>query len=126
MLTKINTDILLDGIVRDDRKLEDAIKDMEQLMYDIEDNKLSYNNVDDIFEYNKAFETNPQNLHLFVLVDFPNNIREDLAQRIMKIIQIELVYLLFLYITRLLNLTTISVLKNSKNSLTTLKNIRCV
>ena len=87
MLTKINTDILLDGIVRDDRKLEDAIKDMEQLMYDIEDNKLSYNNVDDIFEYNKAFETNPQNLHLFVLVDFPNNIREDLAQRIMKIIQ---------------------------------------
>lgn len=87
MLTKINTDILLDGIVRDDRKLEDAIKDMEQLMYDIEDNKLSYNNVDDIFEYNKAFETNPQNLHMFVLVDFPNGIREDLAQRIMKIVQ---------------------------------------
>lgn len=87
MLTKINNDILLDGIIRDDRKLEDAIKDMEQLMYDIEENKLSYNNVDDIFEYNKSFETNPQNLHLFVLVDFPSGIREDLAQRIMKIVQ---------------------------------------
>ena len=87
VLTKINTDILLDGIIRDDRKLEDAIKDMEQLMYDVEDNKLSYNNVDDVFEYNASFEANPQNVHLFVLVDYPSGMREDLAQRVLKIIQ---------------------------------------
>ena len=87
ILTKINTDILLDGIIRDDRKLEDAIKDMEQLMYDVEDNKLSYNNVDDVFEYNSSFEANPQSVHLFVLVDYPSGMREDLAQRVLKIIQ---------------------------------------
>ena len=87
ILTKISTDILLDGIIRDDRKLEDAIKDMEQLMYDVEDNKLSYNNVDDVFEYNSAFEANPQSVHLFVLVDYPSGMREDLAQRVLKIIQ---------------------------------------
>ena len=87
ILTKINTDILLDGIIRDDRKLEDAIKDMEQLMYDVEDNKLSYNNVDDVFEYNSSFEANPQSVHLFVLVDYPAGMREDLAQRVLKIIQ---------------------------------------
>ena len=87
ILTKINTDILLDGIIRDDRKLEDAIKDMEQLMYDVEDNKLSYNNVDDVFEYNASFEANPQSMHLFVLVDYPSGMREDLAQRVLKIIQ---------------------------------------
>lgn len=87
MLTKINTDTLLDGIIRDDRKLEDAIRDMEQLMYNVDENKLSYNNVSDIFEYNRAFETNPQDLHLFVLTDFPNGIHENLAQRILNIIQ---------------------------------------
>ncbi len=87
MLTKVNNDILLDGIIRDDRKLEDAIKDMEQLMYDVEENKLSFNNVDDIFEYNRAFEANSQNFHLFVLVDFPYGIRRDLAQRVLKIMQ---------------------------------------
>ena len=56
-------------------------------MYDVEDNKLSYNNVDDVFEYNSSFEANPQSVHLFVLVDYPSGMREDLAQRVLKIIQ---------------------------------------
>lgn len=87
ILTKINTDILYEGIVRDDRKLEDIIKDMETLMYSVEDKKLSINNVNDIFAYNAAFEANPQNVNLFVLVDYPNGMREDLAQHVLKIIQ---------------------------------------
>lgn len=86
-LTKINTDILLNGIIRDSRKLEDSIRDMEQLMYTVDESKLSYNNVSNIFEYNKSFETNPQCFHLFVLTDFPNGISEDLAQRVFNIMQ---------------------------------------
>ena len=86
-LAKINTDILLDGIVRDSRKLETVIKDMKELMHSIGDKKLSINNVSNIFEYNKAFETNPQTLHLLVLTDFPNGISEDLAKDVLEIVK---------------------------------------
>lgn len=84
-LTKINPDILFDGIIHDSRKLETAVKDMKELMHSIIDKKLSLNNVNNIFEYNNAFEANQQNFHLLVITDFPNGIREELAQDILEI-----------------------------------------
>ena len=86
-LTKINNGILFNGIIRDDRMLENTIKDMEQTMYKIDDDILSYNNVPDIYEYNSRFEANPQNIHLFVLVNYPTGMRDDLAKRVVKIMQ---------------------------------------
>lgn len=86
-LTRINNTILYNGIIRDDRQLENTIKDMEQTMYKINDDILSYNDVKDIYEYNKKFEANPQNVHLFVLANFPAGMRDDTAKRILKIIQ---------------------------------------
>lgn len=86
-LTKINPDILFDGVVHDSRKLETAVKDMKELMHSIIDKKLSLNNVSNVFEYNKAFEANQQNFHLLVITDFPNGIREELAQDILEIVK---------------------------------------
>lgn len=86
-LTRINNSILFNGIIRDDRQIENTIKDMEQTMYKINDDILSYNNVEDIYQYNKSFEANPQNVHLFVLVNFPTGMRDDTAKRVLKIIQ---------------------------------------
>lgn len=85
ILTKIDNSILLNGIIRDDRQLENIIKDMEQTMYKIDDDILSYNGVSDIFEYNKKFEANPQNIYLFVVANFPNGFSSDLAKRVTKI-----------------------------------------
>ena len=86
-LTRINNSILYNGIIRDDRQLENTIKDMEQTMYKINDDILSYNSVEDIYQYNKNFEANPQNVHLFVLVNFPSGMRDDISKRVLKIIQ---------------------------------------
>lgn len=86
-LTRINNAILFNGIIRDDRQLENTIKDMEQTMYKIDEDFLSYNNVPDIFEYNRRFEANPQSVHLFVFVNYPSGMRDDTAKRVMKIIQ---------------------------------------
>ncbi len=85
ILTKIDTSILLNGIIRDDRQLENVIKDMEQTMYKIDDDILSYNGVSDIFEYNSKFEANPQNIYLFVIANYPNGYSADLAKRVLKI-----------------------------------------
>lgn len=87
ILTKINNNILFDGIIRDDRQFENTIKDMEQAMYKIDDDILSYNNVQDIYEYNQRFEANPQSIHLFVLVNYPAGMRDDTAKRVLKIVQ---------------------------------------
>ncbi|MDE6435213.1 MAG: AAA family ATPase [Lachnospiraceae bacterium] len=86
-LTRINNSILFNGIIRDDRQLENTIKDMEQTMYKINDDILSYNSVEDIYQYNKQFEANPQNVHLYVLVNFPSGMRDDTAKRVLKVIQ---------------------------------------
>lgn len=86
-LTKIHPDILFDGIIHDSRKLETAVKDMKELMHSIIDKKLSLNNVANVFEYNRAFEANQQNFHLLVITDFPNGIREELAQDILEIVK---------------------------------------
>lgn len=86
-LTRINNSILFNGIIRDDRQLENTIKDMEQTMYKINDDILSYNSVEDIYQYNRSFEANPQNVHLFVLVNFPTGMRDDTAKRVLKVVQ---------------------------------------
>ncbi len=86
-LTKVSADILMDGIIRDDRQLDDAVRDIENLMFDIEDNKLSANGVGNLFDYNKEFEANPQSYHLFVFVDFPYGAKAELLQRMLKIVQ---------------------------------------
>ncbi len=86
-LTRINNSILFNGIIRDDRQLENTIKDMEQTMYKINDDILSYNSVEDIYQYNRSFEANPQNVHLFVLANFPTGMRDDTAKRVLKVIQ---------------------------------------
>lgn len=86
-LTRINNNILFKGIIRDDRQVENTIKDMEQTMYKIDEDFLSFNNVSDIFEYNKNFDANPQNVHLFVFANYPSGMRDDVAKRMMKIIQ---------------------------------------
>ena len=87
LLTKINNNILLNGIIRDDRQLENTIKDMEQTMYKIDEDILCYNNVANIYEYNTRFEANPQNVHLFVLINYPTCMRDDLAKRVLKLVQ---------------------------------------
>ena len=87
VLEKINNDILYKGIIRDDRLVENVIKDLEQTMYNIEDNVLSYNNVSDIFEYNELYKAHPQSAHLFVLVNYPTGMREDVNKKILKLIQ---------------------------------------
>lgn len=86
-LTKINNSILFNGIIRDDRQLENTIKDMEQVMYKIDDDVLSYNGVEDIYEYNRRFEANPQNVYLFILVNYPSGLREDTAKKVLKLVQ---------------------------------------
>ncbi len=86
-LTKINNGILMNGIVRDDRQLENTVKDMEQVMYKVKDDILSYNNVEDVYEYNKKYEANPQNFYLMVLVNYPSGMRDDIAKRIAGIVQ---------------------------------------
>ena len=86
-LTNINNSILGAGVVRDDRQLENTIKDMEQKMYKINDEVISYNGVEDIYEYNEKFEANPQNVHLFVLVNYPSGMRDDIAKRVIKLLQ---------------------------------------
>ena len=87
ILNKINNGILLNGIIRDDRQLENTIKDMEQTMYKIDEDQLCYNNVKNIYEYNKKFEANPQSMHLFVLINYPACMRDDLAKRVLKLVQ---------------------------------------
>ncbi len=87
ILTKINNGILGSGIIRDDRQLENTIKDMEQSMYKVDDDILSYNNVENIYEYNEKYEANPQNVTLFVLVNSPSGMRDDLAKRVLKFVE---------------------------------------
>lgn len=86
-LTKVDKEILFDGIVRDERKLADVIKDMKELMYSVSDKKVTMNDVDDVFAYNQSFESTPQDFHLLVLTDFPNGISENLAEDILQIVE---------------------------------------
>ena len=56
-------------------------------MNKVDDDILSYNSVENIYEYNSRFEANPQNVHLFVLVNYPTGMRDDIAKRVIKIVQ---------------------------------------
>lgn len=86
-LVKINNGILGDGIVRDDRKLEATIKDVEQRMFKIDEDILSFNNVENILEYNTRFKANQQNVMLLVVANYPAGMRADLNKRLLSIIQ---------------------------------------
>ncbi|MBQ2810344.1 MAG: hypothetical protein IJF11_05570 [Clostridia bacterium] len=86
-LTKISNGILLSGIIRDDRQLEDTIKDMEQRMNKINDEVLSYNSVSDIYEYNSKFQANPQNVYLFVLANYPSGLRDETSKKLLRLMQ---------------------------------------
>ncbi len=87
-LKKISNSILFGSdIIRDDRAVENCIKDMEQAMHHIQDSILSFNSVSDIFEYNSRFEANQQCVHIFVYVNFPSGINEALAKRVQKIVE---------------------------------------
>ena len=86
-LTQISQDMLMGGIIRDTRKLADAVKDMRELMYDVIDKKISMNGVSNLLEYNKAFEANQQIFHLMVITDFPNGVNDDLARDVLDIVE---------------------------------------
>jgi hypothetical protein len=87
VLDKVDPSILFKGIIRDDRQLEDIIKDMEQIMYRISDDVLSYNGVANIFEYNEKFPENAEPLHLLVLVNYTQNMDPSIVRRIENIIK---------------------------------------
>ena len=85
-LKALNPNVLFKGIVRNEREIDSVISDMESLMFDISDNKLSFNGVDNIFELNRRSEENPQSMHLMVLLDFPEKYSADTISHIEKII----------------------------------------
>ena len=87
-LTRIDEGALMQGIIRDDRKVEDAIKDMEQILYQVDDDVLSYNNEPDVFAYNESHKDDPQDIHVFVLVNYPMGIgSNDAAKRLLRVLQ---------------------------------------
>ena len=85
MLKKLNPNALLRGIVRNERDIESVLNDLETTMFDISDNKLSFSGVSNVFEYNDASPENPQNLHVMVLLDFPEKYSPDCINHIAKI-----------------------------------------
>lgn len=87
ILDKVDPSILFKGIIRDDRQLEDIIKDMEQIMYRISDDVLSYNGVANIFEYNEKFPENAEPLHLLVLVNYTKDMDPSIVRRIENIMK---------------------------------------
>lgn len=87
ILDKVDPSILFKGIIRDDRQLEDIIKDMEQIMYRISDDVLSYNGVANIFEYNEKFPEHAEPLHLLVLVNYTKNMDPSIVRRIENIMK---------------------------------------
>ncbi len=85
ILDKVDPSILFKGIIRDDRQLEDTIKDMEQIMYRVSDDVLSFNGVSDIFEYNEKFADKPEAMHLLVISNEQAIQSEDLRRRLQNI-----------------------------------------
>lgn len=85
-LKSMNVNALFKGIIRNEREIDGIVADMEKLMFDISDNKLSFNGVDNIFEFNQRSVENPQSMHLMVLLDFPEKYSADTISHIEKII----------------------------------------
>lgn len=85
-LKQINDRILFNGIIRDESQIDSTIKEMEKHMNDVYENQISYNNSENLFEYNKKSITNPQSFHLLVILNFPNGFRNETLTRLRKII----------------------------------------
>ena len=85
-LKALNPNVLFKGIVRNEREIDSVVADMEKLMFDISDNKLSFNGVNNIFELNQRSEENPQSMHLMVLLDFPEKYSAETISHIDKIV----------------------------------------
>lgn len=83
-LRKINDNTLLDGIIRDDKQLEDAIENIKKIKFDAED-KLCAEGLINVFDYNEKFETAPMDIYVFVLIDFPGKIDSSLASKVRDI-----------------------------------------
>ena len=84
ILRKINDNILLDGIVRDEKGLEDAIDNIKKIKFDAED-KLKSEGITSFFDYNNKYPESPMDVYLFVLIDFPSGINSNLANKIKSI-----------------------------------------
>ena len=82
---KVNSNIFLDGIIRDDRALDDAIKSVKNLKLNAED-KLNLDAMPNIYEYNKKLDSAPMDVYLFVLVDFPSKLTASNANDIKNIV----------------------------------------
>ena len=82
---KVSNNIFLDGIVRDERELDDAIKSVKNLKLAAED-KLNLDAMSNVFDYNKKMDAAPMDVYLFVLVDFPSKIVGSHANDIKNIV----------------------------------------
>lgn len=85
-LKNISQNALYKGIIRNERDVESVLDDMESTMFDIGDNKLSVANASNVFEFNKISVENPQNLHIMVLMDFPEKYTPESLGHIAKIV----------------------------------------
>jgi len=85
-LKRLNQNALFKGIIRNEREIDGVINEVERLMYDIGDNKLSATGVSSIFDYNAKSKENPQSMHLLVLLDFPEKYTVETITHIAKIV----------------------------------------
>lgn len=82
---KVSPNIFLDGIVRDDKGLEDAIRSVKNLKLAAED-KLNLDAMPNIFDYNKKLDSAPMDVYLFVLVDFPSKMTASIANDVKNVV----------------------------------------
>lgn len=85
-LNRINSRMLCDGITRDERDIDNVIRNVEKTMRDTYDNKIVFNDVKDIFEYNNKSEGNPQSFQLLIILNFPRGFTRELSDKLLKII----------------------------------------
>lgn len=86
MLNNVGDGILHGNtIIKNIKGAEAAISELKGMMDEITDNKLNQNGVADIFEFNEKFEALKQDIHLLVLVDFPNGITKQTAKELKQV-----------------------------------------
>ncbi|MCL2062028.1 MAG: FtsK/SpoIIIE domain-containing protein [Firmicutes bacterium] len=86
-LQAINEKLLYKGIVRDHRDLENAVLDIVKDMHNINDKKLSFAGVDDIYEYNEKSPANPQDFHLVCIIGYPEGFRDETTSKLLSLIE---------------------------------------
>ncbi|MBR2506965.1 MAG: DNA translocase FtsK [Bacilli bacterium] len=86
MLNTVENNILHGNtIIKNIKGAETAISELKGMMDEITDNKLNQNGVADIFEFNEKFEALKQDIHLLVLVDYPNGITKQTAKELKQV-----------------------------------------